>query len=356
MIAGEGMEEQRRTDYDRFLNIVRILAIALYSPLLLLAADRLGVEIYKAWLFVFLAAGYGAYRLVRPLSSAGRNLPPAVDYLDFAFLGAAIYLTGGSRSFLYPALSLPICGGMMRFGARAGLSGLLIAGGIVTAMLFVRGSPSPSHFHIAAGLGTLGLAAYMIGVLVEKERELRERVSSLLITDHLTGLYNSAYLRERIREEIEGYGRRQRSFAVVFLDIDGFKAINDEHGHIAGDRVLKQVARAMKEVVRANEVLARYGGDEFVLLLTEAGRDEGLSAARRLQREVSGRTFQLNSRQLTMRLSAGVAVFPQDGRDLDELLSAADRRMYREKKFHDLLMKKANRYTSRETVRATLSL
>lgn len=335
MVAGGGVEEQRIADYDRFLNIVRILAIALYSPLLLLAADRLGVEIYKAWLFVSLAAGYGVCRLVHPLSTAGRSFPPAVDYLDFVFLGAAVYLTGGSRSFLYPALSLPICGGMIRFGARAGPSGLLISGGIVIAMLFVKGSPWPSYFHIAAGLGTLGLVTYMIGVLVEKERELRERVSSLLITDHLTDLYNSAYLRERIREEIEGYGRRQRRFAVVFLDIDDFKTINDEHGHIAGDRVLAQVARAMKEVVRGNEVLARYGGDEFVLLLTEAGKDEGLSAARRLQQEVSSRIFQLNSRQLTMRLSAGVAVFPEDGRDFDELLSAADRRMYREKEMRD---------------------
>jgi diguanylate cyclase (GGDEF)-like protein len=325
------IEDKRKADYDRPLAIVRLLAASLYSLLLLLAAPGLGVAGWKAWLFISLAVGYGILRLAFPFSSAGRNHPPALDFLDFAFLGAAVYLTGGSRSFLYPAFALPVYGGIICFGARAGLSGLLVTSGIIFAMLFVKGSSSPAVFHTAAGLGTLALAAYMIAVLVESERKLREQISSLLITDHLTGLYNSPYLRERIREEINSYQRRQRGFALVFLDLDNFKSINDEHGHIAGDEALKRVARALKEVTRSNEVLARYGGDEFVLLIPETGNDEGLGAARRLQGEISRRTFQIDSQQFRITLSAGVAVFPEDGQNLDELLSVADRRMYRDK-------------------------
>ncbi|MEW5934905.1 MAG: GGDEF domain-containing protein, partial [Bacillota bacterium] len=117
---------------------------------------------------------------------------------------------------------------------------------------------------------------------------------------------------------------RGRSFAVVLVDLDGFKAVNDTRGHLFGDEVLRRAARAMREAVRREDLVARYGGDEFAVLVP-GGRAEGDLVLRRLEEAVAdvGRELGVDT-----TLSGGVAVWPDDGAGVEDVLRVADRRLY----------------------------
>jgi len=118
----------------------------------------------------------------------------------------------------------------------------------------------------------------------------------------------------------------------VLLDVDEFKGINDEHGHLFGDRALQAVAGALRETTRVSDLCVRYGGDEFVLLLTSSGRDEAEQQRRRLQDAVAAVCLtSRDGRRIPLKVSAGAAVYPDDGETYERLLARADRRMYREK-------------------------
>lgn len=149
------------------------------------------------------------------------------------------------------------------------------------------------------------------------------------ITDHLSGLYNSGYLRARIKEEIERCSREDIGFALAFIDLDNFKFVNDRHGHLVGDKALKQAADIFAKNIRKSDVLARYGGDEFVLLMPGTKIEQAEKIMQRIEEAVAASTF---IKEIKISLSSSIVVFPEDGDSLDELLTAADKRMYEKKK------------------------
>jgi diguanylate cyclase (GGDEF)-like protein len=139
--------------------------------------------------------------------------------------------------------------------------------------------------------------------------------------DSLTGLARRSVL----TAHVEGLVRKRKSFAVLFMDLDGFKAVNDTMGHKAGDLVLENVARALRGSTRAGDLAVRLGGDEFAVILAESTNPE--DAAKRLLSKVLEVTEPFGA-----GASVGVAIYPQHGGTLDELLAAADVAMYRAKK------------------------
>lgn len=148
--------------------------------------------------------------------------------------------------------------------------------------------------------------------------------------DRLTGLANRWLLEERLRHAIARSHRTGVAGAVLFLDLDGFKAINDRHGHETGDRMLVMAAERLSAAVRASDTVARWGGDEFAVIFEgvrhrEGAHDKGRQLVQRLA-EPSG-----IEGTGTLRASVGVALFPEDGQDVPALLAQADRRMYRAK-------------------------
>ena len=146
------------------------------------------------------------------------------------------------------------------------------------------------------------------------------------ITDALTGLYNHRYLHERLSEELQRTRETAQPLSVLFCDIDHFKGYNDAHGHSAGDAVLREVAHLIEQSVRNVDVAGRYGGEEFVVLLVETGRDAALVVAERIRARISGTGFSADGTPLTV--SIGVAGFPEDAARREELLEKADAAMY----------------------------
>ena len=168
-------------------------------------------------------------------------------------------------------------------------------------------------------------------------RHLRERVQpelvSLVLRDELTGVYNRRYITDRIQEEISRCRRYSRRMSVLYIDLDGFKQVNDTHGHKAGDAVLQQASRRLSDSIRHEDVLARMSGDEFVALLPDTGPSEAAMLAIRLQREFEAEPFQPTPEVSidSLSFSVGVSAFPDDSESCEGLLKVADKNLYAHK-------------------------
>ena len=159
-----------------------------------------------------------------------------------------------------------------------------------------------------------------------------QRAEALSVTDDLTRLYNSRYLNQVLRRETKRAARSGRPLSLLFLDLDGFKGVNDQHGHLAGSKALVEAAEIIRRSARETDIPARFGGDEFAVILPDTARDGAIAVAERIRDRV--RTFPfLATDGLTVRLTAsiGVATLPDVALSADELLSAADAAMYKVK-------------------------
>jgi diguanylate cyclase (GGDEF)-like protein len=150
--------------------------------------------------------------------------------------------------------------------------------------------------------------------------------------DFLTGLPNRMLLNDRARQAIALAPRHRKKVALLFLDLDGFKEINDSKGHPVGDRMLQCVAKCLVECVRGSDTVSRQGGDEFVVLLSEVAKSEdaAITATRMLQKVGSG--HRVDGHVLHVTASIGVSVYPEDGLDVETLIKRADAAMYHAKK------------------------
>lgn len=161
--------------------------------------------------------------------------------------------------------------------------------------------------------------------------EMTDELRHMAQHDPLTDLPNRAMFSHRLQDELERAKRHNGRFAVIFLDLDYFKPVNDHHGHAMGDRLLRQVARRLREAVRASDTVGRIGGDEFVVLLPELGGvDLAFTLAEKIRQSVR-QPYTVDGLELCISCSLGVAVYPDDGHDELTLTQSADEAMYRAK-------------------------
>jgi two-component system, cell cycle response regulator len=177
----------------------------------------------------------------------------------------------------------------------------------------------------------LGQATFLRFALVddEEEKALR-RVYEAAMLDGLTGVYNRKHLEERIVAELSYAARHGTPLSLMIIDVDHFKKVNDTHGHLAGDAVLKCVAALLRRTVRPEDVVARYGGEEFVIVMRGTPARAAMILADRLREAVSAEAIDFEGTAIKVTSSAGVASLACCGatRDRATLLGAADRRLY----------------------------
>jgi diguanylate cyclase (GGDEF)-like protein len=162
-----------------------------------------------------------------------------------------------------------------------------------------------------------------IVLLVRRLRSSHEALWALARRDELTGVGNYRALHERLATEIARHQRHGREFAVVLLDLDGFKQVNERYGHLEGDRLLAEIGSSLRREVRGEDSVFRQGGDEFAVIVPEVNAEEAGEVAKRLRGRVAARGF--GSDELRpLSAATGFAMFPADGRSVDELLSVAD--------------------------------
>ncbi|MBM4357493.1 MAG: diguanylate cyclase [Deltaproteobacteria bacterium] len=170
---------------------------------------------------------------------------------------------------------------------------------------------------------------YLSGADVEAQ--YHEEIYRLTIVDGLTQVYNKRYLSEALERELIRGRRHGRNLCVLMFDIDHFKRINDLHGHLAGDHVLKEVARLVQARIRRDEVFARYGGEEFCILLPETHLEGAVELGERLRQQIADHTFVFQQDKIRVTISSGCALMGEADRSAAELLQRADDRLYQAK-------------------------
>lgn len=152
------------------------------------------------------------------------------------------------------------------------------------------------------------------------------------ISDPLTSVYNKKYFYDMAQKEIENYRRYGRKFSIVFIDIDDFKNINDKYGHLTGDIVLKTLAQKLKHSIRKGDLVCRFGGEEFVLLLHGANSENAFAIAERIRQEIAKEEIKTyDGKTISITISAGIATVTDTIKDIEEMIDKADIAMYKAK-------------------------
>jgi diguanylate cyclase (GGDEF)-like protein len=251
------------------------------------------------------------------LPHAPKIVPGALIPRPWDLLPAAIYL----------AAAIGYARRLSRAGAYLDRA-LFIAAGL-NVVCHVTMSESQHHldapYTLAHFMMVMSYVIVLGGTLLDNA-QLFDQVSHLAASDPLTGLANHRRLIEVLETEIQRSRRTGRSFAVLLFDLDGLKKINDRFGHLTGSRAIKRLGAALGSGSRAIDTPARYGGDEFALILPESGESEATQAAFRICEQLKS-----DGQQPAISVSVGLAVYPQDGTSIDKLLGAADSALYRMK-------------------------
>jgi diguanylate cyclase (GGDEF)-like protein len=164
------------------------------------------------------------------------------------------------------------------------------------------------------------------------EKQYHEAVYSMMITDGLTGIPNKRFFQEALKRELARSQRHRRPLSAAVLDVDYFKKINDKHGHLAGDAVLREICNRIKSSIRTDEVFARVGGEEFVVLLPETTLQEAGRFAERMRKLVADAPVELDAAKIPVTISVGLAYTDGEaGMTAEELIGRADKKLYEAK-------------------------
>jgi diguanylate cyclase len=333
----------------RLLQISILVAVGLSVAMVGYFADR-------NWLiFSLLMLGMGLLLLCHWLSRRGRVHLANIYFLYglASLVGLLMWVSEGMKDVAllgFPAL-LVLAGLLVQaralFTLLAAMLVYLVALTLATDVFHWRNNgytspPLEQMRDVLTILTVSGFAVWLISSDLQKllirlqaqiarYQESQAELTYLSQHDNLTGLANRTLGRERIERAIAAARRQQRRVALLFVDLDNFKSINDSLGHAAGDEFLRQVAQRLLTAVRASDVVARQGGDEFVLGLTDVGdvADASSVATAALQR-MEG-MFSIRDTEVSSSCSIGIAIFPEDGEDYESLLRKADTAMYRAK-------------------------
>ncbi|MBI3273435.1 MAG: diguanylate cyclase [Planctomycetes bacterium] len=158
----------------------------------------------------------------------------------------------------------------------------------------------------------------------------QEALSRLVFTDDLTGLYNRRYFSQYLTHEVDWEGRRSAGLSLLMIDVDHFKEVNDRHGHLAGDRALRAVGQAIREGVRNDDIVVRYAGDEFCVLLPQAAKSVAVDVGEKIRARLTAVPFRASdgADPHPLSVSIGASTFPEDGRNAEALIEAADKALY----------------------------
>ena len=335
-IIDDPIDPDARPAYDR---VVRIVSwIFLMTTATIVAVTGLWPMTQPAILVLLAIAGLFVI-VVHDLLPSDALGPGRFVVEGSVALTAATFLvalTGGVQSPFFFTFPLIVAGAALVVSSAVTVGLTVVAAlGFLTGVL--AGSPPGSmgpraEAIIGVDLTALILLAYVAMVIAREQRRTRDAAIRLSTIDSLTGLFNRTFFFAAIEREIARCARSGRGFCLLMMDLDELKAINDRLGHFHGDRVLRGVGEVVASGVRRLDTAARYGGDEFVVLLPETDPTGAFVLAEKIRLGVRGMQLGLPVGSPQPSLSVGVVSFPDDGRTVDELMISADGAMYASKR------------------------
>jgi diguanylate cyclase (GGDEF)-like protein len=183
-------------------------------------------------------------------------------------------------------------------------------------------------FGIITTVLLLGLLYFLMSQLIKKLDDARQTIEKIAITDALTELFNRRHVMSRFEEEFEKFKRLKMNVSCIMIDIDHFKTVNDSYGHLTGDQVLKVLSARMRDIVRAYDIIGRYGGEEFLIIMPDTGLEDARGLAERIRMSVKEETVG----NVAVTLSLGVVCVQESDRSVDDIIRRADENLYKAKK------------------------
>jgi diguanylate cyclase (GGDEF)-like protein len=249
-----------------------------------------------------------------------------------AFVTWVLWFTDGLASPLLNAYLLPVITSALTLGKA---TTLVNVGLIAACYIFLAGHTAPEQLlslrflaGFAAQLAPVLLVSYITTMFSADIRYGLQRAKLLSETDDLTGMFNTRGFAIAANRLFAQAVRHNRSASVLMIDSDNLKTVNDAHGHEAGNRLLRHLAGSIQAELRFTDVAARYGGDEFIVLLPETPAKGAFEVAERIRNAIAARPLEMGERRIVSSVSIGIATFPEDGASLDALAAHADRAMY----------------------------
>jgi diguanylate cyclase (GGDEF)-like protein len=338
---------ERAQDIFKFAFLAGMLSTAISATVgvtsLSLGGFAVWTEYGPIWRTWWLGDGVGAV-VVTPLLLLWRENPrlnwTREQIVELAVLFLGLFFTVGivfggrfhSEVKNYPLeyLCIPfLIWAAFRFGRRKAatatcvLAGIAIWGTLQGFGPFSRETLNTSLLLVQSFVGIVAVTNLALAAEVSERKRADERVQQLVATDPLTGLANYRRLIEAIELEIKRYGRSGRPFAILLFDLDGLKKVNDTHGHLVGSRALCRLADVLRAHCRQLDTPARFGGDEFAVVLPETTSAQAQQIATRISERITS-----DGEYPPISAAVGSAVFPDDGESIEKLLSAADQALY----------------------------
>jgi diguanylate cyclase (GGDEF)-like protein len=314
---------------------IEVLCLAL-AALVLVWSRSLATQLWPVLgLLLAFALAILAFRSRRFFPGRTRTRLLIESWSMVMFITGALWFSGKSASPLLNLYLLPIILSAFTLGRLVTL--LQVAVILVCHVLLAAATPGLEVWSLAYASQAVGqlapflLVAFLTTTLSADITEARERIEDLAQNDSLTGLYNVRKFNEVWKREHEATGRDRGVYALLMIDIDKLKDINDSFGHEAGNSAITLVAGCLQRSIRNSDHAARLAGDEFAVLLPGASPEIAEAVVKRVRHNVYKTTLDLRSRMIRCSVSIGVVNYPKDGRDMRELLSIADRKMYRDK-------------------------
>jgi diguanylate cyclase (GGDEF)-like protein len=318
--------------YDRVVRIVSF--VFLLSASAIVAVTGLWPATQPAVLVLLAVAGLFVLTIhdILPASLLGTARFVAEGSVAITFATLLVALTGQENSPFFFTFPLIVAGAALVVNPRVTVAlatassiGYLAAVGIrPDGRAFEPGAIAAVGINVAA----LVLLSYVAMVIAREQRRSREAAIRLSTVDHLTGLFNRAFFFAALDREIQRSKRTNRGFCLLMMDLDGLKAINDRFGHFHGDEALRSAGETIRAGVRRIDTAARYGGDEFVVLLPETDPTGAFVLAEKIRQGVAERAIGTPEMDLRASLSIGVVSYPDDGATVDDLMITADQAMY----------------------------
>jgi diguanylate cyclase (GGDEF)-like protein len=319
-------------EIEWLLLILVVLYLFTANPALARSTSVLGVLLGFAG-FVLL------FRYGRPLAKHTHAKLAIEILVMLAFLTAVLVAGGGVQSPLVNLYLLPIVTAALALGKRAAaLVVVLVCACYPLIGVLTGGVESLTRDFGIAAVGVLApfvLVAFSTTLLVDNINSAKRRIRALSDRDELTSLYNMRAFSRLAEQEHENASRTDRSYSILMVDIEHLKIINDTYGHESGSRAVKLVAEALVRLTRSTDLVARYGGDEFIVLLVGADKAVAEDVAQRIRNVVFATTLEVDVKMVRIKANVGAASFPENGSNLQAVMAAADRLMYKDKELRE---------------------
>lgn len=325
-----------RDTFDRLVRVVSwILILAIAA---IVAVSRLWPDTEAAIFAVLAVAAVAVLVLldIVPARMLGRGVYVVEGIGALVFATLIVYLTGREASpffFIYPLI---VAGAALIVRPRVTLVLAVVASVAYLVAVFadwpVRTLDETGWALVAINLTALLLLATVATVIANEQKRMLRTMIGLATVDSVTGLFNRSFFFAALDREIARSGRSGRGFCMIMMDLDDLKTINDRFGHSYGDRALHAVGEVIRSGVRKTDTAARYGGDEFVVLLPETDPTGAYVLAEKIRQQAAEMPVTGPRTQIRLSLSIGVVAFPEDGRTADQLTFSADQAMYAAKR------------------------